>query len=45
MLADLYKKYLSAGSVCTDTRTIIPGSIFFALKGEKFNANGFAVQA
>lgn len=45
MLANLYKKYLETGSVCTDTRKIIPGSIFFALKGENFNANEFAVQA
>lgn len=45
MLANLYKKYLETGSVCTDTRKIIPGSIFFALKGENFNANEFAMQA
>lgn len=31
--------------VCTDTRNIIPGSIFFALKGENFNANTFAAEA
>ena len=29
----------------TDTRKIIPNSIFFALKGENFNANEFALQA
>ncbi len=45
MLANLYKKYLETGSVCTDTRKIIPESIFFALKGENFNANEFALQA
>ncbi len=45
MLANLYQKYLETGSVCTDTRKIIPNSIFFALKGENFNANEFAVQA
>lgn len=45
MLADLYKKYLETGSVCTDTRKIISDSIFFALKGENFNANEFAMQA
>ncbi len=45
MLADLYKKYLESGNVCTDTRKIIPNSIFFALKGENFNANEFALQA
>ena len=45
MLSDLYKKYLETGSVCTDTRKIIPDSIFFALKGENYNANAFAHQA
>ncbi len=45
MLEDLYRKYIETGSVCTDTRKIIPDSVFFALKGEKFNANEFALQA
>ncbi|MES2617188.1 MAG: UDP-N-acetylmuramoyl-tripeptide--D-alanyl-D-alanine ligase [Bacteroidota bacterium] len=30
---------------CTDTRKIIPGSLFFALKGENFNGNTFAASA
>ncbi|MDH4057934.1 MAG: Mur ligase family protein, partial [Cyclobacteriaceae bacterium] len=42
---NLYKKYLSAGKVSTDTRKITPGAIFFALRGEKWNANEFAVNA
>ena len=41
----LYTYYLSSGLVSTDTRKIDPGSIFFALKGDKFNANEFAAQA
>ncbi len=41
----LYKKYLECGTVSTDTRKIIPGSLFFALKGPKFNANAFAEEA
>src|SRR5687768_732212 len=41
----LYAKFLESGKVSTDTRQIATGSIFFALKGEKFNANTFAVQA
>ena len=41
----LYSFYLESGLVSTDTRKIIPGSIFFALKGDKFNANEFAKQA
>jgi UDP-N-acetylmuramoyl-tripeptide--D-alanyl-D-alanine ligase len=41
----LYSRYLESGRVSTDTRKIVPGSIFFALKGDKFNANEFAAQA
>ena len=31
--------------MCTDTRSIVPNSLFFALKGERFNGNAFARQA
>ena len=41
----LYRYFLESGQVSTDTRKIIPGSIFFALKGDRFNANEFAEQA
>ncbi len=41
----LYLYYLESGQVSTDTRKIIPNSIFFALKGDRFNANEFATQA
>jgi UDP-N-acetylmuramoyl-tripeptide--D-alanyl-D-alanine ligase len=44
-IADLYSKFLMSGKVSTDTRQITPGSIFFALKGDRFNANEFAAQA
>jgi UDP-N-acetylmuramoyl-tripeptide--D-alanyl-D-alanine ligase len=44
-IEQLYKRYLESGRVSTDTRKILPGSIFFALKGDKFNANEFAAQA
>lgn len=37
--------YSASGKVSTDTRQIVPGSIFFALKGDKFNGNEFAVKA
>jgi UDP-N-acetylmuramoyl-tripeptide--D-alanyl-D-alanine ligase len=42
---ELYQKYKESGKVSTDTRQITPGSIFFALKGDKFNANEFAEEA
>lgn len=44
-IEDLYALYKMCGAVCTDTRHIIPGSIFFALKGPHFNANTLAGEA
>lgn len=41
----LYRRYADSGMVSTDTRKITPGSVFFALKGDKFNANEFANEA
>jgi UDP-N-acetylmuramoyl-tripeptide--D-alanyl-D-alanine ligase len=35
----------SSGGVCTDTRKIIKDSLFFALRGETFDGNEFAVKA
>jgi UDP-N-acetylmuramoyl-tripeptide--D-alanyl-D-alanine ligase len=45
-IQELYALYLGANSeVCTDTRKLVKGSMFFALKGENFNAAEFAQQA
>ena len=44
-IEELYEKYLQSRSVSTDTRQIKNGSVFFALRGEKFNGNEFALQA
>lgn len=41
----LHQHFLNHPSVCTDTRAITKGCLFFALKGEKFDANTFAEQA
>lgn len=41
----LYDYFLENPSISTDTRSITKGSIFFALKGDNFNANEFAPQA
>ncbi|MGJ1444889.1 UDP-N-acetylmuramoyl-tripeptide--D-alanyl-D-alanine ligase [Sphingobacterium spiritivorum] len=41
----LYDLYLQHPYVSTDTRNILPGSLFFALKGANFNGNSFADQA
>ncbi|TDG38032.1 UDP-N-acetylmuramoyl-tripeptide--D-alanyl-D-alanine ligase [Pedobacter changchengzhani] len=44
-IEELYNYYLGNSQISTDTRNITPGCIFFALKGDNFNANEFAVQA
>ncbi len=44
-IKSLYSIFLEHPSISTDTRKIIPGSIFFALKGENFDGNAFALQA
>ncbi len=36
---------LASGGVCTDSRKIIPHSVFFALGGENFDGNSFAPEA
>jgi UDP-N-acetylmuramoyl-tripeptide--D-alanyl-D-alanine ligase len=42
---ELYQLYKKHPVISTDTRKIASGSLFFALKGEKFDANTFAEQA
>lgn len=44
-IEDLYKAFLSSTGVSTDTRTITPGSLFVALKGDHFDANTMVAQA
>ena len=41
----LYSYFLKHPIISTDTRNIQPSSLFFALKGENFNGNAFAVEA
>ena len=42
---DLYKIYIQCSNVVIDTRKIIEGSFFIAIKGERFDANQFASEA
>ncbi len=44
-IEELYAIYLENPIVCTDTRKITPGCLFFALKGDNFDGNKFAQQA
>ncbi len=41
----LYQFFLKHPIICTDSRKITKGSIFFSLKGENFNGNKFAEKA
>lgn len=42
---DFYTIYLQYPQVCTDSRKIIPGCLFFALKGDQFDGNQFVAEA
>ena len=45
-MTELYSRYLSCGGrVTTDSRAIKGGEIFFALRGENFDGNDYAVKA
>lgn len=44
-LSELYKIYINSTGVCTDSRTIQKGQLFFALKGENFDGNQHAKKA
>lgn len=44
-IEQFYKIFLQYPIISTDTRKIKKDSLFFALKGERFNANTFAEQA
>ena len=44
-VSSLYEKFLTSAGVTTDTRTLTGGEMFFALKGENFDGNRYALQA
>ena len=41
----LYSHFLTSTGICTDTRKIEKGNLFFALKGPNFNGNQYAEMA
>jgi len=45
MIAHLHSLFLNSTGVCTDTRKLLKGNIYFALKGPSFDGNKFALQA
>ena len=44
-IKSLYNIFIESAGVTTDSRNITTGSIFFALKGETFDGNSFAMSA
>ncbi len=44
-IAELYTLFRQSTGLSTDTRRIEEGNLFFALKGDNFNGNRFALQA
>ena len=44
-ISEIYSIYKKSTGICTDTRKIEKGNLFFALKGPNFNANKLAKEA
>jgi len=44
-LTEIYDIYLKNPVICHDTRKIIPGSIYWAIRGERFDGNTFTGKA
>lgn len=44
-IKDLYQVFLRSAGVNTDTRTLKENQLFFALKGENFDGNAYALKA
>ena len=44
-IQEIHSVFLKSKGVCTDTRTLQAGQLFFALKGDNFNGNEYVKQA
>lgn len=44
-ITEIYSRFKECGCVTTDTRTLKGGEMFFALKGENFDGNEYAMKA
>ena len=44
-IISIYNKFKECGTVTTDTRTLKGGEMFFALRGENFDGNEYALKA
>lgn len=45
LVEDLHKFFLECNAICIDNRKIVAGDMFFAISGDRFNANTFAQAA
>jgi len=45
LIEEIYSLYRDFPHISTDSRAIIPGSLFIALKGDHFDGNRFAADA
>jgi UDP-N-acetylmuramoyl-tripeptide--D-alanyl-D-alanine ligase len=44
-LEELHNAFLQSEGICTDTRQEVKGTLFFALKGERFDGNRYVMEA
>jgi UDP-N-acetylmuramoyl-tripeptide--D-alanyl-D-alanine ligase len=44
-MEQIYQEFLQSTGVCTDTRQVVEGSLFFALRGDQFDGNRFVEDA
>ena len=45
LLNEVYEYYLNSNGVSIDTRTVEEGEIFFAIEGDNFDGNDYAMLA
>ena len=44
-ITKIYELYKLYPIICTDSRKVVEGCIYFSLKGENFDGNSFAIEA
>ena len=44
-IQELYSTFLNSNGICTDTRKLKKDQLFFALKGDNFDGNKYAIKA
>jgi UDP-N-acetylmuramoyl-tripeptide--D-alanyl-D-alanine ligase len=44
-IEEIYRLFLRFPQINTDSRNVLPGSLFFGIKGDQFDGNGYAAEA